>query len=140
METGTEFNPKSIKQAVEYIVNAPHAYLHKSEENKLRNYLGLATRISTDNTNTDLLRILDNQLGLLEAEMNKVSSEKGSARDVKDIVTSTTPLISTIVKLKSEIINMDRLQKIEQVVVEVMSTFSPEQVEMFKQKMKEKLP
>jgi hypothetical protein len=57
---------------------------------------------------------------------NGVLAEGISARDAKDVVTSGSTLLVSLMRFHKEIVNMNRLRNLERAVVEVLMEESPE--------------
>lgn len=62
------------------------------------------------------------------------------SRDVKELVTASTPLLNMLTKMKSEITNMDSLSKMETATVDTIRTLSREAQEFFYAGMEKNLP
>jgi ABC-type amino acid transport substrate-binding protein len=74
----------------------------------------------------DLAQEVGEQIKAVRAVRQQVMTADGSVaegmtpRDMKEVVTSGTTLLGSLMKFHKEVINMDRLRKLEQAVIDVL--------------------
>jgi hypothetical protein len=86
---------------------------------------------SSDNFNVgnsgDMLFEIKEQMEMVRTLRQKVLENKGESqiRELKDLISSTTSLFAMYTKYSADIVNQDRMKKIEMAVVESLKMLEP---------------
>lgn len=83
----------------------------------------------------DLQVEITQQLRLLREMRTRAMSEGSSVREMKEVMTGASSLITTLIREQEKVINMDRLRYVEQAVVECLKTLPDDVQQAFMKKM-----
>lgn len=111
----------SIPQAVNFLIDNKK-YIDQSQLHRLANSLGVAEilpRKEEEVGSMDLLLEIQEQMEMVRVLRRNIlaKGETAATKDLKDLISTSTTLFSMLTKLNSDVLNQDRLRKIESATV-----------------------
>lgn len=140
------FTVSALGTAFETVVTAIKDELIPSYElRKILDVLPAQESVQGFDANFDMGKEITNQLQALQAVRNKIFSSDGrikegqTVKDAKDFMASSASLLQLLQKSKSELINLERLQAIEEAVIDALKELGDDATELFLKKLEERL-
>jgi hypothetical protein len=88
----------------------------------------------------DVLDEVKEQMRVVRNLRRNLEGKDASARELRDLAGASTQLFTMLTKMQGEITNQDRLQKIEEAVVETMKVMDKPTQDLFFKTLEELLP
>lgn len=131
----------SIDEAIDFL-SLNRKYISDASLQRLRALLPqVATDEPDDDSAFDLITEVKEQMAVVR-KMRQIITERGdevNPKDLKDLIGASTSLFAMLTKLHNDIINQDRLRKIEHATVTAIATLEPEAQELFFKHLSESL-
>lgn len=130
---------KSVQGAIEFLtVNLKYASSEQIE--KLRSLVLTKDEIRDDGK-FNILSEVQAQMDMVRKLRKRIeSSEDLAVREIRDLVTSSTQLFAMLTKMNNEIVNQDRIRKIEEAVITTIKSLTPEAQDCFFTELEKRLP
>lgn len=139
-----------LEQSVEFIVSLSHKV---SEEQWNRLYRCLAHRFETSRSETEvvydanfsLADELQSQIMAVRAIRQRIMSSQGvisddiTTREAKEVISSGSTLLGSLMKYHEKVVNMERLRLLESAVIEALGEVQDDVKDKVLVKMEEKL-
>lgn len=121
----------SLDQVIDFL-ESKRQYIFDDHRKRLIALVNLHHQpVSSDNFNVgnsgDMLFEIKEQMEMVRTLRQKVLENKGESqiRELKDLISSTTSLFAMYTKYSADIVNQDRMKKIEMAVVESLKMLEP---------------
>ena len=127
----------SVQDAIDFLTTH-QKYISKDQMNSLAALTGVALNTSnplssvpapTLPTSSDFVTELSEQLEMVKTLRSAIDGD--DPRQIKDLVSASTTLFSMITKLNEDILNQQRIRKIENATVEAIKSLPEEAREAF---------
>jgi hypothetical protein len=122
----------SVDDAIDFLC-VHRKYISDSSFKRLQVIMPQAPAEADNTSPFDLLTEVQEQMGVVR-KMRQIITDRGdevNPRDLKDLIGASTSLFSMLTKMHNDIINQDRLRKIEQATVAAVMTLPPAEQELF---------
>ena len=124
--------PLSLNEAIDFL-ESNSKYLFDDHRKRLIALLNIHHKPEPSDTfnvgnSGDMLFEIKEQMEMVRALRQKVLANQGDTqiRELKDLISSTTTLFAMYTKYSADIVNQDRMKKVESAVVESLKMLEPQ--------------
>jgi len=127
------------------VVAVREGFIPDYEMRKLLDVLPAQESAQEFGADFDMSAELSNQLNALQAVRNKIFSVDGrladgqTIKDAKDFMSSSSALLQLLHKSKAELINIERLQAVEEATIETIKELGEDKTKLFLKNLHERL-
>lgn len=129
-----------LKELVDFIITRRH-FLLPAEIAMLRMYFGAETPTKTE-ASIDIAKEVSEQLHALKTLRSTLihgNQITGSPKEVKDLISASTSLLSLLSKTQEDIWNQDRIRSMELTLLSILNDLDPELKDKFVAEMERRL-